>query len=182
LNPYEITYIIRPDGDEEQTRSAVDNVTGRITGLGGELIATYPWNPPRRRMAYPIRDFGDGFYVTTTFRFPTEQLKELERSLRLNTTVLRYLIVQATDLNITQSQQRAQQAAARAAGPPPEQAAPAPAPAPQSAPGQPPAPAPAPAQQAAPQPQAAPAPAPQPAPAAQPQPVVSATPAPETGE
>lgn len=134
MNPYEMTFIVRPDLDEEQTRAAVDQVKGRIQSAGGEIIATYPWNPARRRMAYPIRDFGDGFYVTTTFRFPTEALKEFERTLRLNTGILRFLIVQATDMNIQQSQQRMQQANAPrpvpapepvAAAAEPEQAAPA---------------------------------------------------------
>jgi small subunit ribosomal protein S6 len=120
-----MTFIVRPDLDEEQTRAAVDSVTGRITAQGGELIATYTWNPPRRRLAYPIKDFGDGFYVTTVFRFPADSLKEFERGLRLNTGVLRFLIVQATDLNISQGQQRAQQAAARAAAPPAQPGAPA---------------------------------------------------------
>ena len=118
MNPYEMTFIVRPDLDEEQTRVAIESVTGRITSQGGEVIATYPWNPPRRRLAYPIKDFGDGYYMTTVFRFSPEGLKEFERGLRLNTAVLRFLILQATDLNITQGQQRAQPAAARAAAPP----------------------------------------------------------------
>jgi small subunit ribosomal protein S6 len=133
LESYEITYIVRPDLDEEQIRGVVDGVNTRIGG-GGELVATFPWNPARRRLAYPIRDFGDGFYVTTTFRFPTEGLKELERALRLNDNLLRFLVVQATDQMVQQSIQRAQQAAARAAAPPEQQAAPVPAPAPAPAP------------------------------------------------
>jgi small subunit ribosomal protein S6 len=127
LESYEITYIVRPDLDEEQIRGVVDTVTSRITGAGGEIVATYPWNPPRRRLAYPIRDFGDGFYVTTTFQFPPEGLKELERAFRLNENLLRFLIVQATELSVQQSQQRSQQAAARAAAASEPQGAGAPA-------------------------------------------------------
>lgn len=129
MESYEITYIVRPDLDEEQIRAVVDGINGRLRSEG-ELVATFPWNPARRRLAYPIRDFGDGFYVTTTFRYPTEGLKELERALRLNDNVLRFLLVEATDLMVQQSVQRAQQAAARAAAPPEQQGAPAPAPAP----------------------------------------------------
>jgi small subunit ribosomal protein S6 len=132
LESYEITYIVRPDLDEDQIRGVVDGVTNRITGSAGETIATFPWNPARRRLAYPINDFGDGFYVTTTFRFPQDGIKELERALRLNDNLLRFLIVQATELSIQQSQQRSQQAAARAAAAAEQQAAPAQA-APQAA-------------------------------------------------
>lgn len=129
LNPYEMTFIVRPDLDEEQIRAAIERLTGRLQSAGGEIIATYPWNPPRRRMTYPIREFGDAYYVTTTFNFDPEGLKEFERGLRLNTDILRFLIVQATAQMIQQSQQRQQQHAARAAAPPPQ---PTPAPAPQA--------------------------------------------------
>jgi small subunit ribosomal protein S6 len=115
LESYEITFIVRPDLDEDQIRGVVDGVTSRINSSNGEVIATFPWNPARRRLAYPINDFGDGFYVTTTFRFPPDGITELERALRLNENLLRFLVVQATELSIQQSQQRSQQAAAAAA-------------------------------------------------------------------
>lgn len=124
MNPYEMTFIIRPDRDEDGTRAVVETVTGRITGAGGELIAAIPWNPPRRRMAYPIKDFGDGFYVTTVFRIEPAALRPIENALKLNENILRFLIVQATDLNIKQAQQRVQQQQAAAAAQA-QQAAPA---------------------------------------------------------
>lgn len=121
MNPYEITVIFRPDLDEDGTKGAAQQVLDRLESTGAEIIASYPWSPPRRRMAYPIKDFGDGFYFTATFRYDPQALKELENFLRLNTNALRYLIVQATELAIKNSQQRMQQATA----PPP---APMPAP------------------------------------------------------
>jgi small subunit ribosomal protein S6 len=155
LESYEITYIVRPDLDEEQIRAVVDGINGRLRSEG-ELVATFPWNPARRRLAYPIRDFGDGFYVTTSFRYPTSGLKELERALRLNDNVLRFLLVEATDLMVQQAVQRAQQAAARAAAPPEQQGAPSQAPAEAAAPVAP-ASEPAPAPQAAATPETTPA-------------------------
>jgi small subunit ribosomal protein S6 len=120
LKPYEMTYIVRPDLDEEQTRATVEQVSARITGAGGELIAALPWNPPRRRMAYTINDFGDGFYVTTVFTIDPQALRGVENALKLNDRILRFLLVQATDLNIKQAQQRLQQQAAAAAAPRPQ--------------------------------------------------------------
>jgi small subunit ribosomal protein S6 len=110
LNAYEMTYIVRPDLDDEQTRAVIDGVASRVQTSGGEVIATVPWNPPRRRMAYPIKDFGDGFYVTTVFRIDAPALRPLENTLRLNDRILRFLLVQATETNIRQAQQRMQQA------------------------------------------------------------------------
>jgi small subunit ribosomal protein S6 len=127
VNSYEITLIIRPDRDDEQTRAAMDGVVRRIQTAGGEIIASYPWSPARRRMAYEIRDFGDGYYFTATFRIDPTALRDLENALRLNDNVLRFLIVQASDQAIRQSQQRMHQAATPAAPP----SAPPPAPTPQ---------------------------------------------------
>lgn len=125
MNPYEITYIVRPDLDEEETRATIDGVTSRLEAANAEMLATVPWNPPRRRMAYTIRDYGDGFYVTTVFRLDPQAVKPLENVLKLNERILRFILVQATDMNIQQAQQRLQQQ---------QQAAPRPQPAPLPAP------------------------------------------------
>lgn len=115
MNAYEMTFIIRPDLDEDGSREVVETVTGRVGSAGGEVLATVPWNPPRRRMAYSIRDFGDGFYVTTVFRLDPQALRPIENALKLNDRILRFLIVQATERNIREAQQRVQQAATRPA-------------------------------------------------------------------
>lgn len=129
MNAYEITCILRPDLDDEQTRALAQQVITRVETAGGEVVAHYPWSPARRRMAYPIRDFGDGFYFTATFNIESPALTEIERTLRLNDRILRFLVVQATEQMIKQSQQRMQQAEAAAKAPPtgaapPPQAAP----------------------------------------------------------
>lgn len=115
MNAYEMTFIVRSDRDEDQIRGVVNTITGRIESDGGEILATIPWNPPRRRMAYPIRDFRDGFYVTTVFNLDGKALRPIENALKLNDNILRYLLVQATDNMVKQAQQRVHQAAAAAA-------------------------------------------------------------------
>ncbi len=115
MNAYEMSFIVRSDRDEDQIRGVVNTITGRIESDGGEILATIPWNPPRRRMAYPIRDFRDGFYVTTVFNLDGQALRPIENALKLNDNILRYLLVQATDNMVKQAQQRVHQAAAAAA-------------------------------------------------------------------
>lgn len=173
MNPYEMTFIVRPDLDDEHTRGVVDQVTNRITSTGGEIIAVFPWSPARRRMAYPIRDFGDGVYVTTTFQYDPQQLREFENALKLNDRILRFLVVQATEQMIRLSQQRMQQQTAAASAPP--QPAPGAPQAPGVVPGAPqaqPAPTPQAVPEAVPVPQAAPVPPPA-APAPEPEPVAT---------
>jgi small subunit ribosomal protein S6 len=114
LNPYEMTFIVRPDLEDDQTTAVIDQVTSRIEDTGGSILSTIPWSPARRRMAYPIRDFGDGVYVTVHFEYESQTLREFERWLRLNERILRFLIVRATELQLKQAQQKLsyQQAAA----------------------------------------------------------------------
>jgi len=125
LNAYEITFIVRPDLDDDSIDAVVEQVAARIQSGGGEIIATLPWTPARRRMAYPIKDYGDGVYITITFRFDSQSLREMESGLRLNERILRFLVVQSTDLQVQQAQQRLLQRQAAAAAPPPTPVQPA---------------------------------------------------------
>lgn len=133
MDPYEITFIVRPDIDDEATRGAVDIVRRRIETAGGEILAAYPWGPGRRRLAYPINDFGDGYYYTIDFNFNPQAVRDFERALQLDDNILRSLVVTASELMVKNSQQRiqqqAQQAAQAAAQAQAAAAAPAPSPA-----------------------------------------------------
>jgi small subunit ribosomal protein S6 len=127
LSSYEITFIVRPDLDDDGMRGAVETVRSRIETVGGQILSGYPWGPGRRRMAYPIRDFNDGYYYTITFNAGSEALRGLESNLRLNENVLRFLLVAATPQMLRNAEQRQHQQAQVAAQPP---AQPAPAPVP----------------------------------------------------
>lgn len=121
---YEITFIVQPDLDDASIDAVVDQVRSRIQAAGGEIIATVPFNPARRRMAYPIKDYGDGVYITITFNIDSEAIREFENGLRLNERILRFLVVQATEQMVKQQQQRLAQRMA-APAPPPGQPVPA---------------------------------------------------------
>jgi small subunit ribosomal protein S6 len=90
---YELMAVLAPDIAEEAMPGELERISGYITTGGGqvtELITTSPWG--RRRLAYPIRDYRDGFYALYNFSAEPEQIDELERELRLNNQVIRSLI------------------------------------------------------------------------------------------
>lgn len=87
---YELFYIIRPDIDEDQVRVAMDEVASLIAGHGGEMTKSSLWG--RRRLAYPIAGFNDGYYALKEISLPAEKVRELERQLRLDERVIRDLI------------------------------------------------------------------------------------------
>ena len=88
---YELGFIIPSNIQESETKSVIEVVKGWIKELGGEVTNVDYWG--RRRLAYTIEDFREGYYVFFTMDYPTENLGELERSLKLSDQVIRHLVV-----------------------------------------------------------------------------------------
>lgn len=95
---YELMTILLPDMPEEETAAAVERLAGHITGNGGQIKDTSidsPWG--RRRLAYTMRfqgiDYRDGFYVLSHFSATPESISEIERELKLDNQVIRYLLL-----------------------------------------------------------------------------------------
>ncbi|MEB3198359.1 MAG: 30S ribosomal protein S6 [Candidatus Sericytochromatia bacterium] len=90
VRSYETMYIIKPTLDEEAIDAVIQRVDGQIGSLG-TLEKTEKRG--RKRLAYEVKDFKDGFYVLTNFQAAPTQVKELERLFKLNDDVIRHLIV-----------------------------------------------------------------------------------------
>jgi small subunit ribosomal protein S6 len=95
---YELMTILHPDVAEESLPGELDRISGFITAAGGELIETLqdsPWG--RRRLAYPIRSGGrdvrDGYYTVWHFTLGPTRVDDLERELKLDTQLIRYIVL-----------------------------------------------------------------------------------------
>ncbi|MFW6201054.1 MAG: 30S ribosomal protein S6 [Gemmatimonadota bacterium] len=91
MKDYEIVYIYDSALGEEGVGERVDRIHERIEKEGGELRAVDHWG--RRRLAYPIASHENGYYVVAQFTAEPSLLPELERSLKLEESLLRHLIV-----------------------------------------------------------------------------------------
>lgn len=91
MRDYELMFIISPTVSEEDTGGVSDRVQGFITNAGGEVSRVEPMG--LRRLAYPIRDFREGYYVVVHFRMDPKATAELERNLKLTEDIVRYLLV-----------------------------------------------------------------------------------------
>ncbi|MDR3288859.1 MAG: 30S ribosomal protein S6 [Peptococcaceae bacterium] len=89
MQAYEIIYIIQPDLEEEALTAAVDRFSAVITANGGEVESIDKWG--KRRLAYEIKDYREGYYVLTTFNSEAHVAQELERILKISENVLRFL-------------------------------------------------------------------------------------------
>ncbi len=88
---YELGFIIPSSVLEQDTQRIIDMVKGWVEELDGEVTNVDYWG--RRRLAYPIEDYREGYYVFLLMDFPTEQLPELERRILLNDQIIRHLVV-----------------------------------------------------------------------------------------
>jgi small subunit ribosomal protein S6 len=95
LRDYELVFIISPEVPEEEVPTAIERVSGFITGQGGEVREVERWG--RRRLAYPIRRHVEGNYVVTQLRLERDQVAPLEASLGLNEEVIRHLLVRVEE-------------------------------------------------------------------------------------
>ncbi|MFN1834392.1 30S ribosomal protein S6 [Balneola sp. MJW-20] len=88
-NYYEFTYIINPVLEEEQFKAAVEKVTKLIESNGGEIDEVDEWG--LRKFEYLMDKKGSGYYVNMYFEAPAEAIASIERTLRIDDDILRYL-------------------------------------------------------------------------------------------
>jgi small subunit ribosomal protein S6 len=86
---YELMYIIDADRSEEETAALVEKFASLI-GSSGTVDETELMG--KRKLAYPINDKPDGYYVLVRFTSGPEFPAELDRVLRITDGVVRSLI------------------------------------------------------------------------------------------
>lgn len=93
MNNYELTYIVQPTLDDSARKELIDRFTNIIETNGGvvEKVDEAFWG--KRRLAYPINDMTEGYYVLTTFKAGSDVPREIERNLQISDKILRYLVI-----------------------------------------------------------------------------------------
>ncbi len=82
--------LLSPELGEDQAKKESEKIEKEITELGGAVSFNDFWG--KKRLAYPVRKFTEGYYQVFLFTFPSENLKGFEKNLKLNKGVLRYLL------------------------------------------------------------------------------------------
>lgn len=91
MRDYELVFIAQPDLDEEALTALVKRCTETVQNLGGQVLEVEAWG--KRKLAYPIRKFREGFYFVVQLQLKADALGELERFLKLTEPIVRHLIV-----------------------------------------------------------------------------------------
>jgi small subunit ribosomal protein S6 len=88
---YEIMFIVRPDVEEADLDKLIEGFSGNVTSGGGEIKSVEKMG--RRRLAYTVRKFNDGFYVLLNIAAPGSLIGEIERRLRVSEPVIKFITV-----------------------------------------------------------------------------------------
>ena len=91
LRDYEMVVIISPEVEDEKLEAIIDNISQFIMEGGGTISNVERWG--KRRLAYPIKHFMEGYYVLTQFKLKPTLSKELEARLQISEEVLRHLLI-----------------------------------------------------------------------------------------
>jgi small subunit ribosomal protein S6 len=88
-NYYELTYIISPVLEDDEYEGIVDKFTNLIRDNGGEIDEVDEWGI--RKFEYEMNGKSSGYYVNAYFTAPGELIEKLERGLRIDDQIMRYL-------------------------------------------------------------------------------------------
>ena len=88
---YEVMYIVRPDVEEADLDKLIEGFEKNVTDGGGQVKSTEKMG--RRRLAYTVRKFNDGFYVLMTILAEGSLVGEIERRLRVSEQVIKFITV-----------------------------------------------------------------------------------------
>jgi small subunit ribosomal protein S6 len=95
MRKYEIMYIIRPSIEDEAKKALVERFNGILTDNGAEITNVKEWG--KRRLAYEINDFRDGFYMILNVMSNSEAINEFDRLAKINEDIIRHMITKVEE-------------------------------------------------------------------------------------
>ena len=91
MRNYEIMYIIRPNIEDEARKELVERFNKILTDNGAKITESKDWG--KRRLAYEIKDYRDGYYQIINFKAEPVAVQEFDRLAKINDDIIRHLIV-----------------------------------------------------------------------------------------
>jgi small subunit ribosomal protein S6 len=91
MRKYEIMYIIRPNVEDEAKKEVVERFNTILADNGAEVEKVEEMG--KRRLAYEINDFREGFYMLLNVSAPTEAINEFDRLAKINDDIIRHMAV-----------------------------------------------------------------------------------------
>ncbi len=91
MRTYELMVILDPNLEERTVQPSLDTYLNVVRNDGGSVDNVDVWG--RRRLAYEIDKFAEGIYAVVSLQAEPATVKELDRQLSLNESVLRTKVI-----------------------------------------------------------------------------------------
>lgn len=98
MRDYELMVVLDPNLDDAAIEALNARIATMATSRGGTVDHVDTWG--RKRLAYPIGRYRDGYYVLSRLTLPASAAAEIERALKLTESVIRHLLVRAEGLPV----------------------------------------------------------------------------------
>lgn len=113
---YEELFIVRPDATDEEVDPFIEQLRTLVTQAGGTVDKAEKWGV--RKLAYRVMKFTEGQYILLQFTANAENVREIERRLRVSDLVMKFLTVRI-DEKLKRIEKRKKAREKRAARKPP---------------------------------------------------------------
>ena len=91
MKKYELMYIIRPNIEEDAKKALVERFDEILTSNGAEIIESKEWG--KRRLAYEIEDFRDGYYQLVKVNAGSQAIDEYTRLANISEDIIRHIAI-----------------------------------------------------------------------------------------
>ena len=95
MRHYETLFIVTPDSSEEDLKAVATKIKGVVSGMNG-IVASYD-EQGSKKLAYSVKKQNKGYYVLMDYVGSADIVSEIERNMRLDDRVLKYLTVKLAD-------------------------------------------------------------------------------------
>ena len=95
MRHYETLFIVNPDSSEEELKAVATKIKGVVSGMNG-IVTSYD-EQGRKKLAYSVKKQNKGYYVLMDYVGSADIVSEIERNMRLDDRVLKYLTVKLAD-------------------------------------------------------------------------------------
>lgn len=94
---YELVYIVRPDVATNQVEAVAKKFADIVSDKGGKVIKTEQWG--LKTLAYRVKKHRKGYYTMMCMEANGDIVNEVERNLRINDDVIRFLTISVDEIS-----------------------------------------------------------------------------------
>jgi small subunit ribosomal protein S6 len=95
MKNYELMTIFKPNLDAEEVDKVIEKISSIVTEFGGNVVSVD--KSGRKKLAYEIQNFRDGFFTTSILTLPADKVAEFKRQLRLTDSILRTMFMESAE-------------------------------------------------------------------------------------